>query len=47
MTTDFWIGVIFGLLVGGTLGAIAMAILAAGSGADAHIDRSEDRRGGD
>ena len=39
MISDFWIGTLFGFLVGGTLGALAMAIMAAAGDADAHIER--------
>ena len=41
MNADFLVGLVIGLMVGGTLGAIAMAILAAAGRADVHIERME------
>lgn len=39
MISDFWIGVLFGAFVGGSMGALAMALVVAGSNGDAHIER--------
>lgn len=44
MTGDFLVGFVFGAIVGGTLGAVAMAILAAAGAADDRIERMAQER---